>query len=100
MRWRSAFASLLPGAAEHLDLAGVAVDEPLADLDGRRLPRAVGAEEAEALPRADVEVEAIDRDDVAIGLPEGANGECGAVVACGLHGRKAWREGVASRVEC
>ena len=65
----------LPRAAEHLDLAGVTVDQPLADLDGRGLAGAVRAEQAEALLRADVEVDAVDRHDVAVRLPEVANDE-------------------------
>src|SRR5206468_1681131 len=49
-----------PGTAEDRDVTVVGREEPLADLDGRRLPRAVRPEESEALSRADLEVEAVD----------------------------------------
>jgi len=42
--------------------------QPFADLDRRRLPRAVRSEKTEALPRRDREIESVDRDHVAIAL--------------------------------
>ena len=61
---------VLPAKAEDLDLAGGRLDQPFEDLDGRRLARAVGAEQAEALADGDLQVEAVDRVDgtVAAGI--------------------------------
>ena len=71
-RWRSAWSSAAPAEAEHLDLAGVRLEQPLEDLDGRRLAGAVRAEQAEALAGRDLEVEAGDGDDVAVALLQAA----------------------------
>ena len=51
----------------------VRVAVALEDLDGRRLARAVGAEEAEHLAAGDVEVDPADRVDVAVGLAQVAD---------------------------
>ena len=68
-RWRSACARR-PAQPEHLDFAGVGLGQPFADLDRRRLAGAVRAEQAEALAGAHVEIEAVDGDDVLVGLAE------------------------------
>ena len=57
-----------PSAAEHLDVARVRLEQPLEDLDGRRLAGAVRTEQAEALARPHLEVQAGDGDDVAVAL--------------------------------
>ena len=67
----------MPPAAEHLHVAGVGLREALADLDRGGLASAVGAEEAEALARLDGEVEAVDGDDVGIGLSQAAHTQRG-----------------------
>ena len=80
-RWRSACRIGRPAQAEHLDLAGVGLGQALADLDRRRLAGAVGPEQAEALAGADLEVEAVDRDDVFVGFSQVApNAQGGGVV--------------------
>ena len=61
-----------PAQAEHFDVARVRLEQPLEDLDGRRLAGAVRAEQAEALARPHLEVEARDGHDVAIALVEPA----------------------------
>ena len=66
-----------PAPAEDHDLAGVGLGEALADLDGGGLAGAVGSEQAEALARTDLEVEAVDGDDVAVGFAELAEEERG-----------------------
>ena len=76
IRSRSSRSSASPAPAEHLDLARVGRGQALADLDGRRLAGAVGPEQAEALAAADLEVEAVDGDDVAVGFAELADDEC------------------------
>src|ERR1700730_714593 len=78
----------LPAAAEHLDTARVSCEKAFADLDRSRLAGAVGAEEAEALPSLDLEVETIDGDDVIIGFPESldSEGRRGVIERC--HHRK------------
>ena len=58
--------------AEHLDLARIGVEQAFEDLDGRRLAGAVRAEQAEALAARDLEIEAVDGDDVAVALDEAA----------------------------
>src|SRR5262249_7490757 len=45
------------------------------DLDGGGLARAVGSEKAETLARTDVEIDAVYRDDVTVGLAEVADEE-------------------------
>ena len=50
-----------PGHAQQLDLPRRRCEEPLQDLDGGRLARAVRPQQAEALAAPDREVEAIDR---------------------------------------
>ena len=70
--------AILPGApalAEQLDLALVGRGQPFEDLDGRRLAGAVGAEQAEALAAADLEIEAVDGDDVAEALDQAATAD-------------------------
>ena len=56
--------------AEHGDLARVALAEALEDLDGGRLAGAVGPEEGEHLALVDLEIEAAERFDVAVRLPQ------------------------------
>src|SRR5262249_12619996 len=50
----------VPAPPEHLDLARRRRLQAFEDLDRRRLPGAVGAQKAEALPRPDLEIETID----------------------------------------
>ena len=59
------------------DDAARAVAVPLEDLDGRRLARAVGSEEAEHLAAGDVEVDPSDGVDVAVGLAQVADEDGG-----------------------
>src|SRR5690606_36684627 len=59
-----------PAEAEHFDLAGIGRGEPLADLDGGGLPRAVRTEEAKAFTGVDGKVEAVHRHYVAVVLVE------------------------------
>ena len=66
--------------AEHAELAAVDVREPVDHLHRRGLPRAVRAEEAEALAALDVEVDSVDGHDLAVGLVEPAR----------LDGPRAW----------
>jgi hypothetical protein len=55
----------------------------LEDLDGRRLARAVGAEEAEDLAPGDVEVDAADRLELAVGLAQVSDQDGGRIAHCG-----------------
>src|SRR6476469_2560968 len=48
----------------------------LEDLDGRRLPGAVGAEEAEHLALLDLEIDAANRLEISVRLAQAANGDC------------------------
>jgi hypothetical protein len=66
---------LAPAAAQHQHVALVRVGQAFADLDGGGLAGAVGTQEAEALAGADVEVEPVHRDDVAVSLAEPADEE-------------------------
>src|SRR5262249_28801532 len=50
-----------PAQPEDLDLAGGRLVQPLENLDGRRLARAVGPEQAEALADGDLQVDPVDR---------------------------------------
>jgi hypothetical protein len=59
--------------AEHLDRAVVAVPVALEDLDGRRLARAVRAEQPEDLAVLDREVDPAERLVIAVGLREAAD---------------------------
>src|SRR3990172_7232857 len=61
---------LSPLLPEHLDLPGRGGLQPDQDLDGRRLSRAVGAEQAEILPRPDFEVQGVHCDDRVVMLDE------------------------------
>ena len=97
-RSRSARSSSAPAAAEDDDLARVRRREPLADLDGGGLAGAVGAEQAEALARTDLEVEAVDRDDVAVGLAELADEERAGEPACGKSNAVARRGAIPIRI--
>jgi hypothetical protein len=58
----------VPVHAQHLEIAGVARRQALAHLDGGGLAGAVGAEQSEAFAGEDLEVDAIDRDHIAVGL--------------------------------
>src|ERR1041385_5404378 len=66
-----------PGLSEHPDLPRVGRGEAFADLDGGGLAGAVGPEEAEALARPDLEVEAVHGDDIAVLLAEAAEDQGG-----------------------
>src|SRR6185503_489875 len=59
-----------PGAAEDLDRSAVGCGQPFEDLHRGRLTGAVGAEEAEALAGAHLEIETVHRDDLAVTLHE------------------------------
>ena len=59
-----------PAEAEHLDLAGVGREQPLENLDRRRLAGAVRAEQAEALAALHVQRQPVHGDDVAVALFE------------------------------
>ena len=61
--------------AEHRHLARVARAVALEDLDGRRLPGAVRAEQPEDLALLDLEVDALDRCERAVRLPQAADGD-------------------------
>jgi hypothetical protein len=50
-----------PREAQHLDLPAGRIEEPLEDLHGRGLSRAVGAQQTEALARPDLEIQASNR---------------------------------------
>ena len=69
-RARSAAPVAAPAIAEHLDVAGIWLPEPLEDLDRRGLAGAVRTEHAEALAGPDLEIEAGHGDDVAVSLDE------------------------------
>src|SRR4029453_6691004 len=69
--------------AEHGHLAAVAGAVALEDLDGGRLACAVRAEQAEAPPRLDLEVDAAHGLDVSVALQEPADRDGG-------HGRSIW----------
>ena len=64
---------VLPREPKELDAAGIGREQPFANLDRRRLAGAVGAEQAEALPRCHGQVEAVDRANVSVILAELAN---------------------------
>ena len=68
MRARSASASRSHRRPSTSTLPGGRREQPLEDLDGRRLPRAVGTEEPEALAASHLEIEPVDGDDVAVSL--------------------------------
>jgi hypothetical protein len=68
----------LPAHAEHFHLAGIGSCQALADLDRRRLAGAVGSDQAEALARADLEIDAVNGDDVVVLLVQVADPQCGA----------------------
>ena len=59
-----------PPQPEHLDVAGVRLRQPFADLDRRRLAGAVRPQQAEAFAGAHVQLDAVDGDDVLVGLAE------------------------------
>ena len=60
-------------AAQHQDLAAIRGVEPLADLYRGGFARPVGAEKAKALARVNLQVEAVHRYHILIGLVETAN---------------------------
>src|SRR4051794_17555855 len=49
--------------AQDLDASGTGGEQPGQHLDGRRLACAIGAEEAEELPRGDAEIDSINRNE-------------------------------------
>src|SRR5436190_4910149 len=69
--------------AQDGDLPGAARAIALEDLDGRRLARAVGPEQAEDLAALDAEVDAADGLEVPVGLPQAANFDGGLAVHAG-----------------
>ncbi|MBI4950708.1 MAG: PAS domain S-box protein [Myxococcales bacterium] len=75
---------LLPAATEQGDLARRRLEQPLEDLDRRGLAGAVRPEQAEALPAYHLEVEPVDRDDVAEALHEPAARDGRVHAACTL----------------
>src|SRR5262249_41028924 len=66
--------------AEHVSFTAVALAVALKDLDGGRLARAVRAEQAEDLAGAKLEVDALQRLEVAVRLRQAANADDGAHV--------------------
>jgi hypothetical protein len=72
---------------EDARLAGIGRPEALQDLDRRRLPRPVGAEEPEDLAAADLEVDPVDGVRRPVRLPQRANGDhwLGRVLSRGCH---------------
>ncbi len=75
----------LPVSAKHFDAPRVGREKAFADLDRSRLASAIGAEEAEALPGLDLEVETINCDDVIVGLPESLDSKGGRGIIEGCH---------------
>ena len=67
---------------QHLDLAAVARPVALEDLDRGRLACAVGAEQAEDLAGPEVEVDPLQRLELAVALAEAADADDGG------HGRR------------
>ena len=59
--------------AQDLHIALVAMAEALQDLDGRRLARAVGAQQRVDLPRLDRQIDAVGRADRAVALDQAAH---------------------------
>jgi hypothetical protein len=57
---------LLPREAEHLDLARIRFEQPLENLDRRRLAGTVGPEQAEAFAAIDDEGQSVDGDDITV----------------------------------
>ena len=74
-RSRSALLVASQRMPEHLDLAVVRLEQPLADLDGGRLAGAVRAEQAEALAGRDLEIEAVNGNHVSITFTQSVDGE-------------------------
>jgi len=74
-----------PVHAEKFDFAGVRSGEAFANFDGGGFPRAVGSEKAEAFAGAHFEIEAIDSDDVLIGLAKTSDAK-GRSGGSGGHG--------------
>src|SRR5579862_3289570 len=64
-----------PGAPEDLDVTAVAFEKPLADLDRGGLSGSIGSQEAEALARLHLEVEAVHGDDIPVSFAQGADNE-------------------------
>ena len=62
---------------EHVRRARGGLGQPQDDVDGRGLPRAVGPEERDNLPRRDIQVDALHRLDRAEILAYPAQGDCG-----------------------
>jgi hypothetical protein len=65
----------IPPLAQHLDHPFVRSGQSFADLDRRGLSRAVGAEQPEALPRSDGEVEAVHGDHVTEALSQAGDAQ-------------------------
>jgi hypothetical protein len=66
---------VFPCPAEHLDVTCVAPQKAFTYLYSGGLARSIWAEEAEAFAVADLKIESINRDNIAIGLPESADNE-------------------------
>src|SRR5687768_8554764 len=64
---------VLPGSTQDLDFTGVPGEQPFADFYGRGLTGSIGAEQAEALAVSHLQVQTVDCDDVAVGLPKAAH---------------------------
>jgi hypothetical protein len=66
-----------PAQAEHLDVTTVGRGEAFADLDRRGLAGAVRPEQAETLAGPDLQLDAVDGDDILERLPEIAHAQRG-----------------------
>jgi len=64
-----------PTPAENLGLSGIRLEEAFAYLDSSGLAGAVWTEQAEAFSRCDIEIESVDRDDVAVTLAKRSDAE-------------------------
>src|SRR5439155_7558900 len=71
--------------AEQLDAARVGMDEPREDAHRRRLAGTVGAQEAVHDARRDREIQAVERDHLAVALDEPAGRERQAILGGGRH---------------
>src|SRR3981081_3187751 len=60
----------LPPPAKYFDIAGIRRQKSLADLDGRRFSGAVGTKQPKAFAGIDMEIQAVDSNDIAIRFAE------------------------------
>ncbi len=70
-----------PTHPEDLDVAGIRLQQPLQNLDGRRLAGSVGPQKPEALADEDLEIEAVHGHDIAVSLGKAAAAERAPPVA-------------------